>query len=71
MGAAVKDIPLIAAAGINAVRTYRALADGGVLDQLHDAGIYVFTSVYTYGGQGVSRVSAKVAAVRDHPAVAV
>lgn len=70
VGAAKVDIPLMAAAGINAVRTYRPLADTGVLNQLHAADIYVFTTVYTYGLRDVSVVTANVAAVRDHPAIA-
>lgn len=71
VGAAKKNIPLMAEAGINAVRTYGPLADKGVLDQLHRAGIYVFTTVYTVGSKDVSVVTSKVAAVRDHPAIAV
>lgn len=68
--AAKKDIPLMAAAGINAVRTYQALSDAGVLDQLYAAGIFLFTTVYTYGPDHPSVVTAKVAAVQDHPAIA-
>src|SRR5690606_5419262 len=44
-GFADVDIPLMKAAGINAVRTYERLENREVLDKLHAAGIYVFSTV--------------------------
>jgi len=66
--AAAVDVPLMAAAGINAVRTYEPLTDRGVLDALHAAGIYVLNTVYPYGGNEPSSAAAAVESVRDHPA---
>jgi hypothetical protein len=68
-GYAAVDIPLMQAAGINAVRTYEPLLDTGVLNQLQAAGIRVLNSIYPYGGDDVSVVSERVAAVKDHPAI--
>lgn len=68
-GFAPLDIPLMAAAGINVVRTYEPLLARGVLDQLAAAGIYVIESVYPFGGAPVTDVVERVRAVKDHPAV--
>jgi hypothetical protein len=68
-GFAPTDIPLMAAAGINVVRTYDPLLDRSVLDQLYQAGIFVIESVYPYGGDDVSVVTERVQAIADHPAV--
>lgn len=68
-GAAAVDIPLMAAAGVNAVRTYEPLRDAAVLDALYSRGIYVLNTVYPYGGSSVSAASELVTALRDHPAI--
>lgn len=68
-GFAPVDIPLMAAAGINAVRTYEPLDDVAVLDAMAAAGIFVFTTVYASGGVDPSVVTGQVAAVRDHLAI--
>ncbi len=49
-GAAEVDIPLMQAAGINAVRTYELILDIAVLDALYRAGIKVIMSFYAWGG---------------------
>jgi len=63
------DIPLMQAAGINAVRTYTSLTDVNVLDRLHAAGIKVIMSVYIWGGAEPSSVLTTINAVKDHPAI--
>lgn len=66
---AERDIPLMKAAGINAVRTYERLEDKVVLDQLYAAGIYVFSTVLGWWQDEPSVVSQRVNAVKDHPAI--
>lgn len=66
---AERDIPLMKEAGINAVRTYERLEDRAVLDQLHAAGIYVFSTVLGWWQDEPSVVSQRVNAVKDHPAI--
>jgi hypothetical protein len=68
-GLAPTDVPLMQAAGINTVRTYEALADGAVLDRLYAAGIRVLSTVYGYGGDAASVVTARVNAAKGHPAI--
>jgi Glycosyl hydrolases family 2, TIM barrel domain len=68
-GAAPGDIPLMAAAGFNAVRTYEPITDRAVLDQLHAAGIWALMSVYTLGSEPPESAATPVDAVKDHPAV--
>lgn len=68
-GFASIDLPLMQAAGINAVRTYEPITDVAVLDQLAEAGIYLLNSIYPWGGSDVSVVTERVQATRDHPAV--
>jgi hypothetical protein len=68
-GLAPTDVPLMRAAGINTVRTYEALADTAVLDRLYAAGIRVLSTVYGYGGDAASVVTARVNAVKSHPAI--
>lgn len=68
-GLAAKDIPLMKAANINAVRTYEPLTNVSVLDQLFAAGIYVLNSVYPYGGAPAGDGAARVNAVKNHPAI--
>ena len=68
-GLAPIDVPLMEAAGINTVRTYEALADTSVLDRLNASGIRVLSTVYGYGGDAASVVTARVNAVKNHPAI--
>ncbi len=68
-GFADLDIPLMKAAGINAVRTYERLEDTEVLDKLYAAGIYVFSTVYGWWQDDPSVATARVNAVKDHPAI--
>jgi len=68
-GFADQDIALMKAAGINAVRTYERLENRTVLDKLHAAGIYVFSTVYGWWQDPPSVVTARVNAVKDHPAI--
>jgi hypothetical protein len=68
-GFADQDIALMKAAGINAVRTYERLESRAVLDKLHAAGIYVFSTVYGWYEDAPSVVTARVNAVKDHPAI--
>jgi hypothetical protein len=68
-GLAPVDVPLMQAAGINTVRTYEALSDTAVLDRLYAAGIRVLDTVYGYGGDAASVVTARVNAVKGHPAI--
>lgn len=68
-GFADRDIPLMQAAGINAVRTYERLEDREVLDKLHSAGIYVFSTVLGWWQDDASVVTERVNAVKDHPAI--
>lgn len=69
VGAASVDIPLMAGASINAVRTYEPLTSRPVLDALYAAGIYVLNTVYPYGGNAVSSAATLVDSVKDHPAI--
>jgi len=68
-GFADRDIALMRAAGINAVRTYDAITDRAVLDKLAANGIYVLMTVYAWGGDPEARATERVAAVKDHPAI--
>ncbi len=67
-GLAGLDIPLMQAAGINAVRTYEPLLDQTVLDQLAAAEIYLIQSVFP-AGNDPNVVVDRVMATRDHPAI--
>jgi hypothetical protein len=68
-GLATIDVPLMSAAHVNAVRTYEPILDPKVLDALWAAKIRVLNSVYPYGGDAASVVTARVNAVKAHPAI--
>lgn len=68
-GFAPRDIPLMRAAGINAVRTYEPVTDRAVLDQLQEAGIFLLNTVYANGNATVNSASDIVADLADHPAI--
>lgn len=69
VGLAPTDVPLMMAANVNVVRTYEPITDTKVLDVLWAARIRVLNSVYAYGGDAASVVTARVNAVKSHPAV--
>ncbi len=68
-GFADRDIELMQDAGINTIRTYERIEETAVLDKLHAAGIYVFSTVYGWWQDDPSVVTARVNAVKDHPAI--
>lgn len=68
-GLGAVDIPLMSAAHVNVVRTYEPILDAKVLDALWAAKIRVLNSVYPYGGDAASVVTARVDAVKAHPAI--
>eukprot|EP00756_Hemistasia_phaeocysticola_P021723 Hpha_TRINITY_DN15790_c3_g3::TRINITY_DN15790_c3_g3_i3::g.38492::m.38492 len=68
-GYMVSDIPLMKEMGINTIRTYEALTDTVVLDELYANGIYLINTIYSWGGSTVDSVDAHVAATKDHPAL--
>lgn len=63
------DAPLMAAAGIDAVRTYEPIRDRGVLDRLQAEGIVVLQMVYAWGGADPASALEVVRELRDHPAI--
>jgi hypothetical protein len=68
-GAAPGDGALMEAVGINVVRTYEPITDRAALDALWEHGIHVLVGTYVYGGDAPSVVTARVNAVKDHPAI--
>jgi hypothetical protein len=66
---APQDLPLMKAAGINAVRTYEVITHRAVLDQLLAAGIWLLPTVYAYGADAEARAVERVNAIKDHPVV--
>lgn len=62
-----RDAKMMRDAGFNAVRTYVPLEDTAVLDVLWKHGLRVLNSVYAYGGDAPSAVTARVQAVANHP----
>lgn len=64
------DAQMMAAAGINAVRTYQTITDMDVLDALWAHKIYVLPTVYSSTRQGpVTTIRTRVEAVKDHPSI--
>ncbi|MEM6533453.1 MAG: glycoside hydrolase family 2 TIM barrel-domain containing protein [Myxococcota bacterium] len=63
------DAPLMAAAGINVVRTYGPVTDRAVLDEFWRNGIYVMSTVYGYGGDSLDAIDEAMIPVADHPAI--
>jgi hypothetical protein len=68
-GYVAEDGDLMAAAGINTIRTYEALTEIAVLDALYARGIYVINTMYSYGPKSYQQVIDEVNAVKDHPAI--
>jgi hypothetical protein len=68
-GAAPGDGALMEVIGINVVRTYEPLTNRDALDAPWEHGIRVLVGTYVYGGDAASVVTARVNAVKDHPAV--
>lgn len=63
------DLPMMEQVGINTIRTYEPITDLAVLDKIQAHGMWVVNSVYPYGGAPPSDVTARVNAVKDHPAI--
>lgn len=68
-GFAEVDSDLMAAAGINAVRTYEPILDTKVLDIFHKKGIYVLNTVYISGQADPKTVLRPVKHLKGHPAI--
>ncbi|MBU1430615.1 hypothetical protein KKF91_08680, partial [Myxococcota bacterium] len=68
-GAVASDAALMAAAGVNVVRTYEPITDPRVLDTLWAHGIGVFNGVFAWHGTTDAEITARIEAVGDHPAV--
>ncbi|CAK0881499.1 unnamed protein product [Prorocentrum cordatum] len=68
-GFAATDAELMAIAGINVVRTYEAINDTRVLDELWRHKIYVLNTVYVSGEYPVESALSTVEMVKDHPAI--
>jgi len=63
------DSDLMAAAGINAVRTYEPILDTDVLDTLWSKGIHVLNTVYITAESEPDSVLEPVSKLKDHPAI--
>ena len=63
------DAQLMQDAGINVVRTYGAILDEAVLDELWSHGIYVVMTIYYGYTETVASTIEKVCAIKHHPAV--
>ncbi|MBT6432932.1 MAG: hypothetical protein HOK28_07570, partial [Deltaproteobacteria bacterium] len=63
------DAQLMQDAGINVVRTYGAILDEAVLDELWSHGIYVVMTIYYGYTETVESTIEKVCAIKHHPAV--
>jgi hypothetical protein len=63
------DIPLLAAARVNVIRTYVPLTDVAVLDALYAAGIRVIDGIFVAGDSTTDSVLASASALEDHPAI--
>jgi len=68
-GYAEVDSELMAAAGINAVRTYEPITDREVLDVFHRKGIHVLNTIYIEGDAEPDSVVPLVKSLKDHPAI--
>mmetsp|Transcript_110037 Transcript_110037/g.311374 ORF Transcript_110037/g.311374 Transcript_110037/m.311374 type:complete len:721 (-) Transcript_110037:49-2211(-) len=68
-GFAETDSTLMAALGVNALRTYEPINDTEVLDILWSRGIHVLNTVYISGDSDPESAIAPVRAVKDHPAI--
>lgn len=68
LSAVEEDAALMAAAGINVVRTFAFLTNRDVLDALYAEGIYVLNTVYIYDGAPVSEIAGALETIKDHPA---
>lgn len=63
------DVPLLAQAGINVVRTYGPIMNRSVLDKLYSEGIYVLNTVFYGYQESATTARNKVCALKDHPAI--
>ena len=64
-----QDSALMAAAGINVVRTYTPITDASVLDELLANGIFVIQQVYIAASVPLADIDAAINATADHPAI--
>ena len=66
-----QDSRMMAAAGINVIRTFAAITDRTVLDTLYSRGIYVFMTIDIVADRPASLVRSRIAPIVDHPAILV
>jgi hypothetical protein len=68
-GNVAQDAALMAAAGINVVRTYGPINNEAVLDALWAQGIYVLMTVYYGYSETPETTIEKVCSLKEHPAI--
>ena len=66
---ASQDAALMAAAGINVVRTYGPISDFAVLDELYSHGIMVLMTVFYGYDDTIDTALSHVCALKSHPAI--
>lgn len=69
LGFVEQDATLMAAAGINTIRTYEPISDTAVLDVLYEKGIYVINAALVNGAQTNADILEIVKKTKNHPAI--